>query len=390
MKQSFQFLWTSQLFANLGDVLYIVGFISVLYHHDATATTLALLPFLNVCGRMISSSVAPLLFNRYRLKHLLVTTQLMKTILLCVLIWVPFELTLLFTVVSCIALLDGVAQPASSALVPRLVSKEALLRANAILSIANQSTQLGGWALGGLFVAATSGKIAVFTTAILFTLSTVCLICLKDPQPFQKRTLAKKSDELIEGFAWIWRHRAMRTIHIVFVIESFAGVVWIAAIMYIFVADVLHVSEAWWGYINTAFFIGLFIGAMVCTKYETHFNQHVTTWIIRSSLCAAVATLLFGWNEWPLLALVLSIIFGLFEEMKGQLMTTWIQLHTTEHVLAQVYSAQSVLNYIAFGSATLLVGYLAECIAIQSIFIGAGLLLLISTIYLYSMKRRFQ
>ena len=85
MKKSFHFLWISQLFANLGDVFYIVGLISILYQASESPFYMALLPFLNMAGRMISSIFAPLLFNRHRLKQLLVISQALKTILLLIL-----------------------------------------------------------------------------------------------------------------------------------------------------------------------------------------------------------------------------------------------------------------------------------------------------------------
>ena len=85
MKKSFHLLWVSQLFANLGDVFYIVGLISILYHASESVFWLALLPFVNMTGRMISSSFAPLLFNRYKLKTVLVFSQAGKTILLVLL-----------------------------------------------------------------------------------------------------------------------------------------------------------------------------------------------------------------------------------------------------------------------------------------------------------------
>lgn len=146
MKKSFHFLWISQLFANLGDVFYIVGLISILYHASESAFIMVLLPFFNMAGRMMSSSVAPLLFNRYRLKQVLVISQALKTVLLLILAVGSLQtlsFIFMFIIVFVVALLDGVAQPASTALIPRIVEKSRLLRANGILSMINESTQLG-------------------------------------------------------------------------------------------------------------------------------------------------------------------------------------------------------------------------------------------------------
>lgn len=104
---SFRFLWIGQLFANLGDVFYVVGLISILYTVTESVMYLAMLPFLNTFGRFISSFISPLLLNKYRLKSLLVSSQLSKTTILLILaIWASFQSSLgIWFIVCCILLI---------------------------------------------------------------------------------------------------------------------------------------------------------------------------------------------------------------------------------------------------------------------------------------------
>lgn len=392
MKKSFHFLWISQLFANLGDVFYIVGLISILYQASESPFYMALLPFLNMAGRMISSTLAPLLFNRYRLKQLLVTSQALKTILLVILAVSSLHilsLSFMFIIIFAIAFLDGLAQPASTALIPRIVEKSQLLRANGILSMINESTQLGGWALGGLLVAATNGKIVIWITLILFMFSTLFILFVIDHTPFERKITVSKKQELTEGFKLIWENHSFRTIHVMIIFESIANVVWVAAIMYLFVADVLHVSEAWWGYINTTFFIGLVFGGFICTKFEKVFEKNFMGIVLFSSVAVAIVMLLFGFNQVAIVALLLSLFFGVFDQFKGILLGTWLQLKATDDQLMKVYSAQGVLTSLLFGLSTLLAGALANIFSVQWLFIGAGLLLLLSAVYFSCVRKRF-
>lgn len=393
MRKSFHFLWISQLFANLGDVLYIVGLISILYQASESPFYMALLPFLNMTGRMISSSLAPLLFNRYRLKQLLVISQAFKTFLLLILAVASlFQLSLffIFIIIFTVAFLDGLALPASTALLPRIVEKGQLLRANGVLSMLNESTQLGGWAIGGILVAATSGEMVIWMTLLVFVLSTLFIILIKDSKPFERKMNVTKKQQLTEGFKLIWENQSFRIIHVMIVFESIANVVWVAAIMYLFVADVLHASEAWWGYINTAFFIGLLIGGFICTKFEKVFERKLKNIVIISSFAVALVLLAFGLNEVAVVALLLSALFGVFDQFKGILLGTWLQLKATDNQLIKVYSAQGVLTSLLFGLSTLLAGALATIISVQWLFIGAGLLLLLSAIYFSCVRKRFE
>jgi len=393
MKKSFHYLWISQLFANLGDVFYIVGLISILYQASESPFYMALLPFLNMAGRMISSSFAPLLFNRYRLKQVLVISQALKTVLLLIMAvgsLYTLSLSFMFIIIFAVAFLDGFAQPASTALIPRIVEKSKLLRANGILSMINESTQLGGWALDGILVAATNGGIVIWMTLILFILSTLFILFVTDNTPFERKLNVAKKQELTEGFKLIWDNHSFRTIHVMIILESIANVVWVAAIMYLFVADVLHVSEAWWGYINTTFFIGLIIGGFVFTKFDQFFERNLKNIVLFSSFAVAIVVLSFGLNQVAMIALILSLFFGVFDQFKGMLLGTWLQLKATDEQLMKVYSAQGVLTSFLFGLSTLLAGGLANIFSVQWLFIGSGLILLLSAIYFGYVQKRFK
>lgn len=73
-------LVTGQYIANLGDVFYIVGVISILYSLTGSAAISALVPFTITMSMFISSLLTPLLLGKYRLKTLLVWSQGLKTI----------------------------------------------------------------------------------------------------------------------------------------------------------------------------------------------------------------------------------------------------------------------------------------------------------------------
>ena len=389
MKKSFHLLWVSQLFANLGDVFYIVGLISILYHASESVFWLALLPFVNMTGRMISSSFAPLLFNRYKLKTVLVFSQAGKTMLLVLLVTGILHhewLYALFSLVFTIALLDGVAQPASAALLPRIVDKSKLLRANSVLSMINDSTQLGGWALGGLLVVVLDGQSVIALTFILYILSTCCMAFIVDKTPLEKNITRSKWQELTEGFRIIITTPPYRAIHIVLVAESIANVVWVAAIMYIFVADVLHVSEAWWGYLNATFFIGFIIGGFVCTKFENQLNEKMKDTIIVCSFSVAILLIVFGFNNLAVIALLISLAYGVFEQIKGIVITTFLQKEASDEQLVKIYSAQGVIVSFVFGVSILIAGAAANVLSVQWLYIVAGVILLGAAIYFLSVR----
>lgn len=107
-------------------------------------------------------------------------TQLGKCFWLLLLIFISqitaIRLALVYTTVSALALLDGVAEPISAALVPHYVPESDLIRANSLLDGAYQLLGIGSWAVG-------SSLLAFFTptqlliASMLFGLLAAGLIC---------------------------------------------------------------------------------------------------------------------------------------------------------------------------------------------------------------------
>ncbi|MFE5429782.1 MFS transporter [Peribacillus simplex] len=154
---SFRCLWIGQAFANLGDIFYVVGLISLLYTITGSAFYLSLLPFTTTIFRFFSSLLAPLVIDRFPLKRILVQSQWWKTILLvCLGIYITnfnhgFSVAVIFFI-ALISLLDGVTAPVSAALVPQLVPKDERMKANGFLNVITQTIFVAGGPLGSRLI----------------------------------------------------------------------------------------------------------------------------------------------------------------------------------------------------------------------------------------------
>lgn len=393
--QSFRFLWIGQSMANLGDVFYIVGIISVLYTLTESPFALALVPFINMFGRFISGMISPWLLNRFPLKKLLVYSQVGKTALLVVLsILLIFETTsglfIILTFVGSIAFLDGWAAPASHAMLPRLVPKEQLVKANSFFSIVSETVNLGGWALGGVAVALTSGQFVIFGTVGLYIIATLMMFGIYDPTPFRKKEMeGKRSSELTEGWQIIWRNPLFRSLHVIIIFEAIANVVWIASILYIFVSEVLGQTEAWWGYINTAFFLGMIIGGVICSRFVRGIENNLKRLLILFSFGISVVTLLFGVTSIPWIAILLVIANGIVQQVKGIVSETMLQKSATTEELPKIYAVQSALISLLFGISSLGFGAIAELWDVRITFILAAILLGLGALFALIRRRDF-
>ncbi|WP_318614593.1 MFS transporter [Sporosarcina sp. YIM B06819] len=393
--QSFRFLWIGQSLANLGDIFYIVGLISMLYGITESPFMLALVPFINMMGRFSGGMIAPVLLNRYSLKTLLVYSQVCKTILLGLLsllliIQLTPNILVLLSFIFMIAFLDGWASPASHAMLPRLVPNNELVKANSFFSIVYETVNLGGWALGGLLVALSGGQHVILLTLGLYVIASMMMTGIADPTQFQPNdSTGRRSGELQEGWLIIWRNPFYRSLHVIIVFEAVANVVWIASILYVFVTEVLGETEAWWGYINTSFFIGMVIGGVLCTRFISLFEKNMKHVLIIFSIGISVITLLFGLATISWLALAFSGINGVFQQLKGIASDTFLQKVATSEELPKMYAAQGALGSLLFAVSSLTFGALAEVWDVRFTFLLSATLLGVAAIYTVIRHQRF-
>ncbi|PPA70988.1 MFS transporter [Jeotgalibacillus proteolyticus] len=389
-KKSFRFLWIGQTMANAGDILYIVGLISAIYAVTGSALYMALLPFFNMTARMVSALLAPFLLDRVLLQRLLAFSQMGKTAVLFVLVLFlnvflkDGLLTVLFVFVGLIAFLDGWASPARGALLPRLVEKHELVKANSFIAVIDRTIQLGIWPLGAILVAGFGAAQTVWFTVALYLAASVLMIgLLKTAAIDREETIhEKKFDGFKEGWMTILKTPFLLLISVTELIETAAGVVWIAAIMYIYVAEVLQAGEAWWGYINSSFFAGLLIGGMLGLKFSSVIEARLKLFIIAGGILTAAITLCFALIANPFIALALSMLFGFCSQLKGVAQQTIVQVNVKERLLPKVYSAQEAAYFAVFGLGTLVFGYLTEWGGPRFIFGLSGGLLVVSALLL--------
>ncbi|MBW9234576.1 hypothetical protein JQK62_20410, partial [Leptospira santarosai] len=121
-RRSFYFLWVSQMMANGGDVLYIVGLIQLVYVTSGSVLTLTLIPLTITFSRLVGSLLTPLLLHRFPLRQILLFSMFGKiSVLSGVYLSKDESILWILILVSVIAFLDGWATPIRQAMLPELV-----------------------------------------------------------------------------------------------------------------------------------------------------------------------------------------------------------------------------------------------------------------------------
>ncbi len=394
MNKNFNLLLTGQSLANIGDILYTVSIISLIFTMTGSATAASFVPFTITSCMFISSLLTPLLFGKVSLKWLMTGSQIGKTILLFLLGILLISITeadfyWLFLLIGLIAFLDGCANPIKQTLIPHYVKSEQLLKANGISESITQFIQTIMWFAGSLFLVILSSQQLIWIVGCLFVLASIVLSLLENVPSNQSNQQGRQLAQIQKGWKTISTTPILRQIIKIDILETIAGTVWIAAIVLVFVNDVLDSDEKWWGFINGAYFLGLIAGSLYCVKHATFIENRLGNVILLNSLMTALMTVLFSINSLPIIALCLSLCVGFFGQIKNIPQQTIIQSSVSKDELSTVYTSLGAASTGVFGISSILIGILADLMGVRFVFLISGLLLVLVSFVIFKHKYLF-
>ncbi|MGV2446576.1 UNVERIFIED_CONTAM: MFS transporter [Bacillus sp. ATCC 13368] len=383
---SFRCLWIGQAFANLGDIFYVVGLISLLYNLTGSAFYLSLLPFITTIFRFISSLLAPLVIDRFPLKRIIVQSQWWKTILLvCLGIFIKsfnhdFSVAVIFFI-ALISLLDGVAAPVSAALVPQLVPKEERMKANGFLNVITQTIFVAGWPLGSVLLISTNSSFIIWLTVMLYAVSSIYTGRIKVPEQTTDPVAPSNWDSIKSGWVAIRQIPTIRTLISIDFITTLASSVWVAAVIYIYVEQNLQRGEEWWGYINTSYFVGMIFSGLIVIRFAKLLEKYIGFFITFGLFLSSLLILLFGTTSIPALALLLACLYGLPEQIREVIYTKLFQDHATEKTLAKIHAVWGAVINLTFAGSVLLLGFITETYSVKTTFQFSSTLIFLAFLY---------
>jgi len=435
-KRSFTYLLGTQTMSNAADILYIMALVSLVFHETDSIFSSVLVPLLRMGAQMISGFLAPLILARFQLPFILFVSQFGQLAFFAVLLghlwsagseptWV-----IVFTLVAAMSFLDGWTTPARNALIPRLASGEGLMRANSLVSVSDQTVQLAGWGLSGVLVAMLGSEKTLLVAGGLYMVAMIFTSLIRDPLEGKAHYLLqpgtrvrggdvsvseagtepgqghhdlppaqledplygpesespalppkRKKEILREGWSLIGASRRLKALIFMDMIDLLGGSVWVGAFTLAFAQQVLHKSEAWWGYINAAYFAGAIGGGIVVLACVKHLQRRLLPAMLEGMAGYGLLTAWYALNTLPPLTLLIVLLMGLPAEMSVVSRRTMMQMSVSVHDLPKVLSAQATLTSLTFCISLLLMGWIADHLGIVNLYLFSAVLTLIAVIY---------
>lgn len=371
----------------LGDRVYSVALPFLLFELGGDAGQLGQLLATYIVPQMLFLLAGGVLVDRLPRKLTMIVSNLFHALLLgvVVLLFSGGDLALihLYGLSALFGLASACFMPATSSIVPQLVARESLTRANVSRALAGELAGVFGPLLGGLLVTLGGLTLALAFDAGTFVIGALCLLMVR-PSPLPRsadvtdgdsqKENARYLDDLREGFgyvmtsAWLWV-----TILIFSAVNIFlSGVI---TILLPLLAEARFAGASSLGWLLAGVAGGATVSSLALNRVgEPH----------RCGLLAYVAVALSGLALVGLafattltLGIVATIFGGASITVFGVIWETVMQGLVPVEVLGRVVSVDMLGSLALLPLGFLLTGYLAEVIPLGQVALWYGLLTIV-------------
>lgn len=384
MEQRFRFgrLWSAAVASNLGDGLVLAAF--PLLAARVTREPLAVSAITVAIGLpwLVMGPIAGAVVDRVDRRQLMVLIDSLRVLILVVFSLVVVSglesLWMLYGVVFLIASGETLVDTSSQSILPALVSKEELDRANGLLfSTMTVANRFIGPPLGGLlFGVAAYAPFAVDAASFLIAaLLTFTLAGSFKPKSDQSRDIDTIYDSVIEGMRWLWRNKPIRAFAVGAAVLN-VGLMAGEAILVLFAGQQLGLSAVGFGALFAATASGYAAGSFVAPALTSRFDRFaIIIGVVATISLSLLAVGLAG--HWLLAAFGLLVI-GVASGLWDVIAVSYRQAAVPDRLLGRIMAAYRVIAHGSVPLGGIIGGVSAQMAGNRAaFFVGAGIVVLI-------------
>ncbi|MDR4985189.1 MFS transporter [Bacillus cereus] len=380
----FKFLWIGQLLSTLGSSITMVILPVVVYSLTGSTIVMGMTMAMYMLPNILALPFAGLVVDRIDRVKLMLFTDIIRCVLMLLIATFIFmdvlTITLLYVLVAVYGLMEGVFQPAYSAVRAKVFVPEIRNAANALTQMSNQGIRLIGPALGGLIVSVASAGIGFGLDAVTYLLSFLCLLFLKEIK-FKKVKSIEKSkidykQEFMEGVVvlkshpWLW----ITILVFSFINICYAGII-VVLIPWLF--NVHHHFEAYVYGLGMAFSGGgAVIAALIFGGKERWQKRGLLAY--GGVLISGIALLIMPFISWAPALIVLMAIEGFGMMIFGLIWETSLQELVPEEAFGRVASLDMLGSFALLPLGYVVVGWLATVIGGEITIITLAILVILT------------
>lgn len=393
--RDFTLIWIGQVSSSIGDGLHMVALPWLVLEMTGSTASIGVV----MAGYMLAIPVFGLLggavadrWNRKRIMVLSLTASAGFVVLIPILfVTSTLSIPLLVGISFLLSTASQFFEPALNAAVPGMVSKRALSAANSMIMSTEQLGTIIGPGLAGFLISLIDTTSIFYIDAVTFAVAAVATLAVAVPSrtPATSASEDAKAERAAEGpfYQAVWtdivqalsfvrRETILLTVILLAVLANVA-IAPIRVITPSFVQDVLGQGAESFGFLISAFSVGVVLAMLLVGKLEHRVRKGV---LILSGFFIAGLTLgLTSLVTHYVQLLPLFFLVGCGFAAINIPFRTLIQISTPDNLLGKVLSLDLVLSTSAVPLSQVIFGVIAEHVALRWTFALAGGVLLACT-----------
>lgn len=367
--------------SQIGDRLAALAFPWLVYTSTGSAVGTGAVFAVYTLPYVLFGAFAGVVVDRVDKRRLMIAMDLLRA---AVVVVVPFlatrSLPSVYVLAFVIASLGVFFEPAKMAILPEIVPRRRLLRANSLLSTTENLTEIVGYAFAGLLLAAVSTSAAFQIDAATFLVSAAALALMQYRAPAQEaaeQVAGAFWREFKEGFAFLRRDRGLRA-NTVMIVVCVAGLGAVFPLTFFFAVNVLNGGAAAFGALEAVTSVGFLVGSLALVALAQRVRKGrvmIAGLLVMGACLALVATTGSVWATAVPLAL-----FGVANAVVLIAVDTYLQESTPEGMLGRVLGTRFTLTQGTYAVSVLVGGALAGVVDVRILFVAAGAIVAVSAV----------
>ncbi|MCB0371121.1 MAG: MFS transporter [Bdellovibrionales bacterium] len=232
------------------------------------------------------------------------------------------------------------SQPSTFAIVPKLIPRESLAKAQAWMGSIIQSARVIGPALGGVafgFLGIVRTAEAICALLLLSFMFSFHIETLIEPA-LKVKKIGKMRADLVEGARFVFKHKILfPALSLDMISVLFGGV---TALLPIYAQEVLMVGPKGLGLLRASPAIGATLMGVYLAKVSL--KQQAGKWLLTSVAGFGVCILVFALSKNFVLSFIALGLSGAFDNVSAVIRSTVVQLLSPDHLRGRISSVNSM------------------------------------------------
>lgn len=367
--QDFRYLWFGQLFSLLGTSITSVILPIIVYSLTNSTMAMGTLMAINMLPNVLILPFSGPIVDKFHRVKIMMSADIIRFFLLLIVTLLALTAHLsmipLYIMMAILGLMDGLFQPAYSAVRAKVFSPEIRTSANALNQITVQSVRLIGPSIGGLLITGLSPAFGFGFNSLTFLISFVALYFLKG-LTFKKQEindvllLSSFKSNLLEGFLVIKENGWILVTILAFSIINISSSGIVGVLIPWLIKIHLSLEPYVYGMLISASGIGALIGAVI---YGSRNKWRHRAFIAYGGIFVeAVAFLLMTLTSSVILLIFLMFLGGFGMMLFGLVWEISLQELVPEEKFGRVASLDMFGSFALLPLGYLLTGWLSEVV----------------------------